>query len=68
MPVVGGGARVSGRCADSLDQSPAGALEVVLAEAESADSGEIIAADLLRALEVSAGDLVAGAYIDLLGS
>lgn len=41
-------------------------LEVVLADEDSINSGEAIANDLLRALDVAPSSLVSGAYIDLL--
>lgn len=41
-------------------------LEVVLGDGESADAGIAVAHELLRALRVDAGQLVSGAYVDLL--
>jgi predicted adenylyl cyclase CyaB len=41
-------------------------LEVVLSDGESAEHGEQIARDLLRALQIAEDSLVAEAYIDLL--
>ncbi|RQW03472.1 CYTH domain-containing protein [candidate division KSB1 bacterium] len=41
-------------------------LEVVLADAEGADSGEAIARDLMKKLGISSNQLCEGAYIDLL--
>jgi adenylate cyclase class IV len=41
-------------------------LEVVLAPGEEAASGRRVAADLMLALGIAPGDLVAGAYLDLL--
>jgi len=41
-------------------------LEVVLQPGQSAQEGHAIAADLMRRLGIESGDLVAGAYLDLL--
>ncbi len=41
-------------------------LEVVLQPGQSAEEGRAIAADLMRQLGIDPGDLVAGAYLDLL--
>lgn len=43
-------------------------LEVVLRDGETADAGMAVAHDLLRQLEVDESQLVAGAYVDLLGA
>lgn len=43
-------------------------LEVVLRDGETADAGMAVAHDLLRQLEVDKSQLVAGAYVDLLGA
>lgn len=43
-------------------------LEVVLGESDTLESGEAIATDLLRALQIPPGSLLRGAYIDLLES
>ena len=41
-------------------------LEVVLDERQSADVGNAIARELMRNLDIDAGDLISGAYIDMM--
>jgi len=41
-------------------------LEVVLRPEQSAEEGQLIAAELMRRLKIDPADLIAGAYMDLL--